>query len=373
MLGDFVSSFQFVVLLLLTIVSGAALLLYAAHVFVTIAEQTAGGLDEVGWPKDPWYDWIGQALHLGWLVAFWAVPLGFVVRLIGSERLAASAALYVGAGGVLFWLLFPVTLLSSFSAGSPWVLVRREVLARLARRPLAALGFYALTAPLCLVGGAALYATLAHGLFYVLPLLATVLFLYARLAGRHARVLGRVRLRGAKPKVDRVVRRAAEAAEVEDPWGTSEDAKKQERRRKKKKKPAPRAHDPWAVPEEEAAGAGRTDSAVEGYGLAEDETAPKGDEAQQPLPVEGYGVSPEEPPARPKEAPADGTLPVGPTRTPSEREQPLPARPLVDSVFSFPWYPSNLGTWGLLSLLFLGWGLIYSALLSVGTGLLNRG
>src|ERR1700741_2324359 len=103
------AAISFVILLLAVTVLGAYLVAYAAHVFVTIAQQTAGGLDEVSWPKDPWYDWIGKALHLLWLGAFWLVPLGFLLRVIGPESLAASAALYVGVPAVLFWLLFPIT------------------------------------------------------------------------------------------------------------------------------------------------------------------------------------------------------------------------------------------------------------------------
>lgn len=358
------SAIQFVVLLLVVTVSGAYIVAYAAHVFATIAQQTAAGLDAVEWPKDPWYDWIGKALHLAWLVAFWVVPLGFVLRVIGPESLAASTTLYVGVPAGLFWLLVPITLLSSFSAGSPWVLLRPEVLRRMARGPAATLGFYLLTAPLCVLGGAALYATLAHRLFYALPVLATVLFLYARLVGRYARVLGRVRLKGAGPKVDREVRRAAKAATVEDPWGAPAEGTKKERPRKKKKKQAAQVHDPWAVPEEEPGDAEGAESPVEGYGLAEDEPAPERREEPAGAPAEAYDISPEGPPV-PKEMPLDGTPPIGPTRTLSERETPLPDRPLVDGVFTFPWYPSNLGVWGLLTLLFLVWGLLYTTMQAV--------
>jgi hypothetical protein len=191
-----------------------------------------------------------------------------------------------------------------------------------------------------------------------------VLFLYARLFGRYARLLGRVSLKGSKPKVDREVRRAAKSAKVKDPWGAPAEGTKKERgKKKKKKKPATTAHDPWAVPEEEAAQAeaGGAEEA-EAYGIAKEEAASEGERSQAPPPVEGYDVSPEEPQPRPKEVPLDGSPPVELTRMPSEREMPLPARPLIDGVVTFPWYRSNLGTWGLLTLLLLGWGLIYTAM-----------
>jgi len=371
MLGNFAAALQFIVLLLLTGLFGIVLLLYAAHVFVTIVQQTAGGLDEITWPKDSWFDWIGQALHLVCLVVVWAVPLGFVLRAIGPQTLATSATLYAGVPAAFFWLLFPITLLSSFSGGSPLALVRPEVLGRMARCPAGTFGFYLLTAPVCAAGAAALYATLAHRLSYVLPALAVVLFVYGRLVGRYSRLLARVRFGGAKPKVDREVRRAAKAAQVEDPWAATAGTKKKERPRKKKKKRTAQVHDPWAVleKEDEPPPAEKTET----YGIVEEPVTPKRRQARpEPVVEEGYDVSAEEPPTQPKEVPLDGTPPIEARRTLSESETPLPDRPLVDGVFTSPWYPSNLGVWGLLTLLFLGWGLAYAAMQAAKDNLLGQ-
>src|SRR5581483_9069542 len=203
MVGNFAAALQFIVLLLVTGLFGIGLLLYAAHVFVTVAQQTAGGLDEITWPKDPWFDWISKALQLVWLVALWAVPLGAVLRAIGPQAPAMSAAVYAGVPAAAFWLLFPITLLSSFSAASPLVPLRAEVLGRMARCPGGTFCFYLLTAPVCAAGGAALYATVAYRLWYPLPALAVVLLVYARLVGRYSRLLARVRMAVAKPKVHR--------------------------------------------------------------------------------------------------------------------------------------------------------------------------
>jgi hypothetical protein len=371
MLGNFAAALQFIVLLLVTGLFGVALLLYAAHIFVTIAQQTAGGLDEMTWPKDPWRDWIGSALHLLLLVGAWAVPLGFVLRAVGPERLAASVALYAGVPAVCFWLVFPVTLLSSFSGGSPLALLRPEVPGRMARCPGGTFGFYLLTAPVCAAGGAALYATLAHRLYYALPALAVVLFVYARLVGRYSRLLARVRPGGAKPVADRAVRRAAREAQVEDPWGAPAEKTKQGRPRKKKKKRAAQVHDPWAVPEEEVEA--DQDDKPETYGIANEKAAPRQREARpEPAAEEGYGVNPEPPPPRPKDVPLDGSVPIEEKRILSESETPLPDRPLVGGVFTFPWYRSNLGVWGLLTLLFLGWGLVYTWMQAAADNLLQR-
>jgi hypothetical protein len=343
MIGNFAAALQFIVLLLVTGLFGIGLLLYAAHVFLTIAQQTAGGLDEFTWPKDSWTDWVSQSLHLVLLIVLWAVPLGFVLRAVGPETLAASAALYVGVPAAFFWLIFPVTLLSSLSAGSPLALLRPEVLGRMARRPGATFGFYLLAAPVCVAGGAALYATLAHRLYYVLPALAVVLFVYGRLVGRYSWLLADVRLPAAKPKPNRK--------------GPPT---------KKKKKRTTRVEDPWAVPEEEEA----PSEQAETYGIAEEKPAPRRRRAEPA--VEGYDVSPEPPPPRPKVVPLDGSPPIEARRVLSESETPLPDWPLINGVFTFPWYRSNLPVWVLLTLLFLVWGFFYAAMRGAADNLMQR-
>ena len=109
----------FVILLVAALIAGLYIVAYTSNVFLTIIQQTAGGIDTITWTKEPWNDWIGKTLHLALIVACWLVPLGIVLRLIGPESLAASTALYVGVPALVFCLLFPITLLSSFSGGSP--------------------------------------------------------------------------------------------------------------------------------------------------------------------------------------------------------------------------------------------------------------
>jgi hypothetical protein len=356
----------FVILLVMLTISGAYILAYAARCFVLIAQQTAGGLDEVTWPSESILDWLARAVHLAWLVILWLAPVGFVLRAVRPDSGPGSVGLYVGVPAFLFWILFPITLLSSFSADSPWVLFRLEVLRRMARAPGATLAFYASTAPLCLAAGAALYATFAHTMWYVLPVAATPWFLYARLAGRFSRLLGRVRLRTARPVKAR-----------DEPKVTPPD------RRKKKKTPRTGpAHDPWAVPEEEEQPEKETALPVEGYGLAGDESprpAPEKEEMAEP--VETYEVQMDEGPRRlirertkkdnkdrDTEEDEDSIPGVREARQMPDRgvaEAPLPARPFVTGVYSFPFYPASLPAWLLLSGVLLLWGLIYSMMQSV--------
>ena len=156
------------------LIAGLYIVAYTSNVFLTIIQQTAGGIDTITWTKEPWNDWIGKTLHLALIVACWLVPLGIVLRLIGPESLAASTALYVGVPALVFCLLFPITLLSSFSGGSP---LGSAAGSCLAHGPLSGRDLRLLSAvrAVVLAGAAAVYVTLAHGIYYVLPALATVL------------------------------------------------------------------------------------------------------------------------------------------------------------------------------------------------------
>jgi hypothetical protein len=338
---------------------GAGLLAYAAHCFLVIAGQTADGHEPIDWPRSPYLDWILEAAHLGWLVVLWLIPVGFILRALRLDP-ATSEVLYVLVPVGLFWLFFPVTLLSSFSAGSPWVLLRGEVLRRMARRAPTVLAFYVLSAPLFLIAGAALYAALMRPWFYAVAALAAVLFIYARLVGRLTRLLSRVRLAAARPKGDQGVRRAAKRARVEDPWGAYPGRREAEKPRKKKRKSASRVEDPWAAPKEEA-----PNLPVEGYGLAREEPPARARREAEARPADGYGVSDEEPARRPAVPPLDGSPPIGEKRTPSGDELPLPPHPLVSGVFTFPWHLNNVGAWGLLTFLLFLWGGLYAFMLSV--------
>jgi hypothetical protein len=195
--------------------------------------------------------------------------------------------------------------------------------------------------------------------------LATVLFIYARHIGRLVRLLGQVGLAGAN--ADAAIQQLAARAHVEVPWEDPRAAPRQQRRRRKKKKQRSKAYDPWAVPEEDEAAeeAQETFQMPEGYEVAEEPWRTRTDAAEKhppPLQAEGYRISAEATPAQPaQEQTADPPL-QGLNRDLSGAELPLPSWPLVNGVFSFPWYSANLGTWGLLTLLLLGWACLYVAM-----------
>ena len=102
----------------------------------------------------------------------------------------------------------------------------------------------------------------------------------------------------------------------------------------------------------------------EGYKVSREEPSKKTrvpEPPAQPSNTEGYQVSREAPPA----APPAPVMPPGFhlfgifDRELSESELPLPQWPLLQGVFTFPWYPSMLGTWVILNGIFLGWAYLY--------------
>src|SRR5436305_2045747 len=101
-------------------VVGLWVLSYAAHSFLVVLEGTAAGEDEPRWPDEPMFDWVWKFWYLLWLLAFWLVPLWLLIDGVAAPVLGVDGVgfyqLLVGA----VWLLFPVSLFSSLSAGSRW-------------------------------------------------------------------------------------------------------------------------------------------------------------------------------------------------------------------------------------------------------------
>src|SRR5947209_9955741 len=118
----------FVCLLLAEVLVGACVLTYAARCFGVIVEGTAAGNDEVDWPDEPMFDWLGRAAHLLFLLALVLVPGAVVGRLLIRLQVGVPPGLAFLPTLVLFWVLFPITVLSSYSATSRWVVFRPALL-----------------------------------------------------------------------------------------------------------------------------------------------------------------------------------------------------------------------------------------------------
>ncbi|HYT92230.1 MAG TPA: hypothetical protein VEL76_26180, partial [Gemmataceae bacterium] len=116
MAGAFGTSLIFLLLLAATAILGGMLLVSASHSFLVVVIGTAAGNDAVEWPDEPYFDWLGRALLLLWLTAFWLVPVGITAKVLAPVFLPDDPVLRVALPAVpLFWLLFPVSVLSSLS------------------------------------------------------------------------------------------------------------------------------------------------------------------------------------------------------------------------------------------------------------------
>jgi hypothetical protein len=365
----------FVCTLVLATLVFTALAAYAAHCLLVVVEDTSAGNDVVQWPDEPYRDWIWKPVYLAWLIAFWAFPVAIIVRLTRPPILHDSVSLQI----LLFslpglWLFFPISLLSSLSARSRWVVFRPAVLVSLASFAPTTLGFYAISVVLVGIVGVALYAGLAmKNSIYLLPLvggvLAAVFLIYARLLGRMAWLLTTVR-----KDVD-------ETDDEEQPLPL--------RRSGKKKRPPPPVHDPWKAPTG-APDEGETpvvstplDGEIEGYGLA-DENKPREvpvKKKKRPFeePEGSYDLAAEAPPPAkkkddfklelPRHRRQDIALPKPSTlemRLAVRTAPPPPPRmPLVSGVFNFPWYQEGLGPWFKLSVGFFAFLAILNSLLAL--------
>lgn len=174
----------FFMFLIGAVIVGLYAFAYSAHIFLSVVEGTAAGNDEIAWPSDPYVDWLWKGVYLAWLIAVLLVPI-----LIASHWIASGFLIYVVAG--LFWLLFPMILLSSMSASSRWFIFSIALLPRLAGQFGAVVSFLALTAPLLALIAAATHFWRGSGRIVVL--LPAVLILAAGVL-IHGRFLGRLAL-----------------------------------------------------------------------------------------------------------------------------------------------------------------------------------
>jgi hypothetical protein len=161
--------------------------LHQAAAFLRVIEETAAGIDEVAWPKDPWFEYFTRWLFLCWVFLVSAAGPAFFVLVVSRVVRVPPALFWIATLG-LAWLIAPIVLLSTMSAGAFYILVQPRLLMRLAAKPFAAGFLYAnafLFAVPCAILG---YAVIGEYHFILLPFLgpiwAIALFVYARVLGR---------------------------------------------------------------------------------------------------------------------------------------------------------------------------------------------
>ncbi|HEX4592430.1 MAG TPA: hypothetical protein VH120_21045, partial [Gemmataceae bacterium] len=214
----------FVLTLVATMIVGTYVFAYAAHCFFTVVEQTAAGNDEVVRDTGPYIDWLWQVVHILWLTGLW---LGPIVLAVNSGLAGHTAALIVSA--TLVWLLFPITLLSSMSAASRWVIFSPRLVSRLlGQRSGSLFLFYLHSGPVLAAAAALLYWTFftpnGIGLLLVTAAgMAALLLIYARQLGRLAHLIEHTRAPVPRPVRRPSPRMTQVRAAAYDPWSQEQN------------------------------------------------------------------------------------------------------------------------------------------------------
>lgn len=390
-MGNAGQAILFVITLAASIMVGVCVLAYAARCVLVVVQETGMGQDEVVWPNEPYVDWLGYAVQFLELVGIWLAPSALAARMLRHVWLPDEGALRVLLlAGPGLWLFFPIGLMSSLSAESRWIPFRWTIFVCFLRLGPAAVGFYALTGLLLVIGVAPWYFALFGGKGVFLPVAAVVsaasLFIYARLLGRLAWLIQR--LPSSQP--------ASAKATV---------AKRPQPKRKKKRKPGSQVQNPWAVPEEEE----REHQTSKRFPWAAKppEKPKSGLQPPSAEEIEGYGFATDQPtkPETPPEKPPrsrfakspdeyvpydfrDKAEPIPPpTREPQTelfaeevrrriaertRSQPVPPpHPFFSGVYSFLFYSACLPNWIALSFAFLGEGVLVYLMLEFGGALFH--
>jgi DNA-directed RNA polymerase subunit RPC12/RpoP len=159
---------------------------YAAHCMVAILEDTSAGADEIlSWPESDWRDWMWRFLQMLYLASV-AIAVGFGISQLAGLWLEQTGVIW--AGGV--FVIFPILLLSSVDAGSPFIPLSKRVRRSLFRCTGGWLTMYLLSGLMWAAAIGICYALweLQPFLLPIVggPVLAAVLLVYARLLGRLA-------------------------------------------------------------------------------------------------------------------------------------------------------------------------------------------
>jgi hypothetical protein len=328
------------------IITAFLVLSYTAHIFLTVTVDTAAGSDEIAFPSEPLVDWLWKGFYLAWLAAFWLVPACLLWILARSTSRAPLVGWHaVALVGGLLWLAFPVSLLSSLSAGSRLVVLRAAIIKGLICSPLTAALYYWMSALLWAAVSGLVYQAEFADRFWLIPVaamaVAAAILVNARLLGRLAWLLSCRTPRTRKKTAAKVVRRSVRKSKVLDPW----DAPQEE--------PTP---DKSSVPR--AAAARKKRKGV--YELTDALPAPK---KEEPFPMpEGYELAAEPEPRRPEPVPpqnAPQSLASQYQPQDEERELPVPpSLPMLQGVLTFPWYGGTLMRWVVMSLGFALMGVL---------------
>jgi hypothetical protein len=199
-------------LTLLTVIMSLAPSVY----FVVIIEDTAAGNDEVDWPDEVWFDFLGKFFFLVWVFGCCAA-LSTVFWLLVRIVLPIPGVMWWGLILLSACMLFPIPLYSAMIAGSPWILIHPLLLGRMIQKPLAGVALYVHTMILlvpCLALGLWMIVSLTWWLAPIIGAIwATCLLWYARALGRVGYVLAEEKRRVPRKRKRKRTRARRETAD----------------------------------------------------------------------------------------------------------------------------------------------------------------
>lgn len=171
---------------------GAWTFLYASHCLLVVVEQTAAGIRRVRWPDEPFLDWCGRGFYMLVILAISFVPSIILGTLIGGGF--SSKLWIIPATIAMLWVIFPIILLSIMAAESLTGVVNPDLWGRLLYHFLPLFIFYVASALLVAAAGISLYMALSGPnipLVFLSPwILSAALLIYGRLLGRVAWAVG---------------------------------------------------------------------------------------------------------------------------------------------------------------------------------------
>lgn len=347
------SAFIFVPLLAATIIYSFFYWCYVSHTLIVVVEDTAAGNDEVVWSDEPYHDWIWQGAYIAWIVGVWVVPAFLIgrwaTRSISDDWRSLTFTLIAFA---VFWVTFPISLLSSMSAESRWVVFHGGLFVRVVRSIPHLLIFYFLSALLVAVCVPLVPWMLESDNWFSL-ILASVLIgyafvLYARLMGRLACIVRLTRIRRRK----RAKRPSAKRAVVTGSWDIPEHANQEQEAVSRG----------FVQPEDLPALQTPHEGDVVGYNV-QFEDAPKSTKTmptrdrEAPMPMADVDQGP---PKIEQEEARRRLAAIKPDQVELDRARSkkakLPRRPWIEGVWLFPLSSTSAVHWSVVSagLLFLG-------------------
>jgi hypothetical protein len=324
----------FVCTLAATMVVGTFVFAYASHCFFTVVQSTSAGNDEVVWPNEPMYDWLWEAVYMLWLIGLWLGPIVLALRAATPRQSGGGSVQVLLVSAALVWLFFPITLLSSMSAASRWLILSPGLLSRLLGQRFGSLAaFYLHSGPILAGAAALMYLTFfgSSGIWFLLVAavgLAAALMIYARQLGRLAHLVEHTR-GNADPRPE-----------------TRGSGPKRPQGRRHSTVPSDRPLQPSELPPVMSPSEGP----ITGYDVRYDDgSIPASPAAPRKRPIDLDDV-PYELVGSPNVAPPRGPMPKQ-WSEPSEYEMalarggqapPPPASPWIAGVYNFPLYPRTL-------------------------------